>query len=269
MSSVRKLARAYLALLKASWMKALEYRAQVLLWLLGGIFPLVMLMVWLAVVAEAGPITGWGEKDFIAYYVGAALVFELTSAWTVWYWDEDIRTGNLSVKLLKPLDPQHHFVTEQLGWKIFVVVILVPILALVAWLSPWLDFGLSPARLGLFILSALAGYLVALMMSTTFGMIGFWSTQANNLYSLWFGVGQFLSGWIAPLALFPPNIRLLASWLPFRSTLGFPVEVLLGRVSRAEIVLGLVVSAGWILFFWIIYRVLWKLGLRRYEAVGA
>jgi ABC-2 type transport system permease protein len=107
------------------------------------------------------------------------------------------------------------------------------------------------------------------MMSTTFGMIGFWSTQANNLYSLWFGAGQFLSGWIAPLALFPPGIRMFATWLPFRSTLGFPVEVLLGRTSGPALALGFLVSAGWILFFWIIYRVLWKYGLRRYESVGA
>ena len=34
-------------------------------------------------------------------------------------------------------------------------------------------------------------------MAMAFATIGFWTTQAGNLYSLWWGIGAFLSGWIA------------------------------------------------------------------------
>ena len=86
---------------------------------------------------------------------------------------------------------------------------------------------------------------------------------------LWIGIGQFLAGWIAPLALFPAWFRQFASWLPFRSTLGFPVEILTGQLSWPEIRFGFLVTLGWILLFLAIYRLLWRMGLRRYEAVGA
>jgi ABC-2 type transport system permease protein len=263
------LLRVYRALLRTAWEYVLEYRAQALLWILSGIFPLVMMVVWLALVDEAGPISGWGRDDFLAYYIGAAVVYELTFSWTAWEWDEDIRTGNLSVKLLKPLDPIHHLLSQQLAWKIFILLFVVPIVILVAWLSPAIAYPLSAGRAAAFALAVAAGFTLSNVMSSAFAMLSFWSTLSGNVYGLWIGVGQFLAGWIAPLALFPAGVRLFASWLPFRSTLGFPVEILTGQLSWPEMGFGFAVTAGWILFFLAVYRHLWRLGLRRYEAVGA
>lgn len=262
-------ARVYRALLRVSWEMALEYRAQALLWILSGVFPLVMMVVWLALVDEAGPILGWDQDDFIGYYIGAAVVFELATAWTVFDWDEDIRNGTLSVKLLKPLDPGHHLLSRELGWKIFILFFIVPPVALIAWLSPRITYPVDTAMFLAFMLSVITGYLLSFLMSSAFAMISFWSTLSGNVYGLWIGIGQFLAGWIAPLALFPDWFRQVASWLPFRSTLGFPVEILTGQLSWPQILFGFEVTFGWISFFWIVYRTLWRKGLRRYEAVGA
>lgn len=261
--------RIYRALVRANLAKAMEYRAQIVLWLLSGVFPLVMMAVWLAVVHEAGPISGWGESAFVGYYVAAAVVYQLTFAWIIWQWNDDIRTGDLSVKLLKPIDPFHQLLSEQLGYKLFFVLVVVPIFILVALLLPGLHYPLTPVRLAVFILSVGMGFMVNVFMASTFAMIAFWSTQSNNLFGLWFGVGQFLSGWIAPLPLFPAFIRNLANWLPFRYTLGFPVEILLGQLNLAEIGKGFLTSLLWGIIFLFLYRKMWKLGLRRYEAVGA
>jgi ABC-2 type transport system permease protein len=266
---MRNLVRVYLALLKAAWATALEYRAQSLIWFLSFLFPLVMMAVWLAIVEEAGPAAGWDRSDFISYYVGAAIVNHLTVAWILWGWDEDIRTGTLSVKLLKPLDPLHHHLSEQLGWKIFFLVVILPVVAIVVWLLPEIHYPLTLA-LGLtFVLSVVAGFALNIMMASAFGVLAFWSTQVRNLYSLWWGVGQFLSGWIAPLALFPVGIRQVTYWLPFRSALGLPIDILMGRLTWPEVWFAFAVTGGWNLFFLIVYRVLWRIGLQHYEAVGA
>ena len=267
--SGRALARAYRALLKTAWATALEYRAQALLWILSFLFPLVMMVVWLAIVDEAGPAAGWDRADFVSYYVGVAMVNHLTFAWVVWNWDEDIRTGQLSTKLLKPLDPFHHLLSEQLGWKLFILLVIFPVVAVIAWLSPTISYPLTPGRTAACVLSVVAGFALSMLMGSTFGVLAFWSTQTHNLYSLWIGVGQFLSGWIAPLPLFPASIRRVAYLLPFRSALGFPVGILMGQLTWSEIGFGFAVTGGWILVFLILYRVLWRLGLRRYEAVGA
>ena len=138
----------------------------------------------------------------------------------------------------------------------------------VAWLLPVINYPLTPERAVAFIIALILGLGLSIAMSAAVAMIAFWSTQARNLYGLWIGVGQFLSGWIAPLALFPPATRNVAVWLPFRSTLGLPTEILMGRLSTGETLFGMTVAAGWIVAFGFLYRLLWARGLRRYEAVG-
>ncbi len=265
---MRKVIRAYPALLRAAWGQVLEYRAQTILWIISFLFPLVMMAVWLAVVDEAGPITGWGTADFASYYVGAAVMNYLTAAWIVWDWDDDIRTGSLSVKLLKPLDPIHHYTSQEIGWKIFILITLVPVVVVVAWASPYVNYPVTLARLVACAFGVAGGFLLNLLMSSAFAVMAFWTTQVRNVYQLVFGLGQFLSGWIAPLPLFPPAVRQAAYLLPFRSTLGFPIEILMGRLTWPEIWSGFAVTAAWILISFAVYRILWHFGLRRYEAVG-
>lgn len=264
-----RMVRLYAALLRAEWARVLEYRAQVVVWLLAGVFPLVMLVVWLALVNDAGAIAGWDRSDFIAYYVGAAVIHQFTFAWVMWQWDGAIRTGELSARLLKPVDPFHALAAEQLSWKLFVLLAIVPVVGLMAWLSPTLNFNLTPIRAVLVAVSTGLGLALGLAMGCALGMIAFWTTQSNNLFGLWFGVGQFVSGWIAPLDMFPAGFRQLAYWLPFRSTLGLPAEILTGQLTGREIAFGLAVTLAWIVIFTLVYRWLWRPGLRQYEAVGA
>jgi ABC-2 type transport system permease protein len=262
--------RVYQAMIKASWAEAVEYRAQMVVWMLSIIFPLVMMAVWLALVDEVGPAAGWERADFVSYYVGLMMVWYLTAGWQVWDWDEDIRTGKLSVKLLKPVDPFHHFFTDSLGWKLFFVVLIVPLIVAGAMLSPLINYPVTAASLLAFVLSVVAGLVLNVFIGSFFGMIGFWSTQsASSLWLVWYGAGQFLSGFIAPLALFPVGFRQVAFLLPFRSGMGFPVEILMGQLGWAEIGFGFAVTVGWTAAFLVLYRVLWRAGVKRYEAVGA
>jgi len=80
---------------------------------------------------------------------------------------------------------------------------------------------------------------------------------------------MMLSGNLAPLDLFPAPIPQLSVYLPFRYTLSFPVEILLGRVSGDQLWLGFAVQSLWLLATIVLYRVLWTRGLRQYSAFGA
>lgn len=264
----RKLVRVYSAMLKASLSGALEYRAQLFLWVISSVFPLVMMNVWLALVSEAKEIQGWDRADFLSYYVGMMLVTNMTGSWILWDWDDDIRTGALSVKLLKPVDPLHYIVANQLGWKMLVMLIMLPLVVVVAVISPEVNFPLTFPMLLAFIVTIILGFILQTVIACSFAMLGFWSTQVRNLYQLWWGVGQFLSGYIAPLAMLPPALQGIALLLPYRGYLGLPLEILTGALSWPEIGFGVIVSLVWMTVFFVIFRLLWRLGLRRYEAVG-
>jgi ABC-2 type transport system permease protein len=79
----------------------------------------------------------------------------------------------------------------------------------------------------------------------------------------------FLAGQIAPLTLFPNWIQILADILPFRWMLGFPVELVLGRLTQLQALEGLAAQAVWVIISLVLVRMVWRAGVRVYSAVGA
>src|SRR5512141_194996 len=110
--------KTYPTLLKAYYARAIEYRGQIIIWILSSILPLIMMMVWLTVSAEqGGSIGGYDAVGFISYYLMVVLFRRLTGVWIIWDMDHDIREGALSAQLLKPLNPMHHHFTRSLASK--------------------------------------------------------------------------------------------------------------------------------------------------------
>jgi ABC-2 type transport system permease protein len=56
--------------------------------------------------------------------------------------------------------------------------------------------------------------------------------------------------------------------LPFRTAMGFPVELLMGRLDAREAAYGFAVGLGWLVAFAVLYRIVWRHGVRRYQAVA-
>ena len=259
---------AYRALLRANIGIGIAYRARLTVWILSSLFPLLMMAVWLAVVDEVGPASGWDINDFVSYYAAAALLYHTTTSYLVWTWDRELRSGDLSFKLLKPIDPFHQYLTQELGFRVVVLVFLLPVLVGLTLFLPDLTYSPSVFQWLMAVIAVGAGFLLNVLMSLAFATIGFWTTQAGNLYALWWGIGAFLSGWIAPLQLLPDPVARAALLLPFRSSMGLPLEIILERLTIAEIGLGLAVTAAWMAIFALLYRLGWRRGLRQYQAVG-
>jgi ABC-2 type transport system permease protein len=263
-----RLPSAYAGLARSSVQVALTYRGRLVLWVLSGFFPLLLMAVWLTVVAESGPPAGWTTSDFLAYYAAAAVVWHLSGQHVVWDWDADLRSGDLSTRLLRPLHPFHQYAADDVGHRVVMLGWLVPALAVATLLVPGLDYDLTPSRAMLTLAAVLVGYALSLLMASTVALIGFWSTQTTNIWMLWWGIGSFFSGWVAPLELMPSWLQQLAVVLPFRATLGFPVELLCGRLSGDEVAVGFAVGVAWTMAFAALYVVGWRRGIRRFQAVA-
>jgi ABC-2 type transport system permease protein len=70
------------------------------------------------------------------------------------------------------------------------------------------------------------------------------------------------------LNILPPVLARVLSFTPFPYQLYFPVSVYLGQVKGAALVQGLLIQAGWVLFFYVLARVVWSRGIRKYSAAG-
>ncbi len=261
--------KAYPTLLQVYWARTLEYRAQIVIWILASILPLVMMLVWLTIAEEkGGSVAGYDQTSFISYFLVIIFMRRLTGVWIMWDLDRDIRQGSLSPQLLRPLDPAHYFLARILASRPLSIILMGPPIALASLLLG-AHYDLSLLSITLTLAAIVGATLIEFFAQMLMGALTFWISQTLALAESWFWLRNFFSGWIIPIDLFPPAAITALLYLPFRYTLSFPVEILLGRLPLIQIGQGLMIQYGWVLVFCIFYRWLWQRGLKRYSAVGA
>jgi len=169
---------------------------------------------------------------------------------------------------LKPVHPIHSDIADNVSSKLITLpfmVLIAVVLALIFHpaLSP------EPWAIGLFVPALFLAFLVRFLLEWTLAQVAFWITRVDAINQTYFVLLLFLSGQIMPLTLLPHPVRLVAEILPFRAMVGFPVELLLGRLTLSEALTGLGIQAAWVLVGLVLLRVVWRAGVRVYTAVGA
>ena len=66
-------------------------------------------------------------------------------------------------------------------------------------------------------------------MQYTFALLAFWTERASAVEQFWFLLYTFLSGMVAPLALFPDAVRAVVLWTPFPYLIYFPASILINQ----------------------------------------
>jgi ABC-2 type transport system permease protein len=231
--------------------------------------PLVYLIVWSTVSNTGGGSVGdYSTREFAAYFIVLMLVNHVTYTWIMYEFEYRVREGMFSVALLKPVHPIHSDIADNISSK----VITLPLMLLIAGglalmfhpvLAPplWAVIAAIPALTFAFILRFL--------LEWTLAQSAFWITRVNAINQIYFVLVLFLSGQIAPLTLFPAPVQVIASILPFRWTISFPVELLLGRLTSTAFWTGLGAQVVWLVIASALLRFVWRAGVRIYSAVGA
>jgi ABC-2 type transport system permease protein len=265
-----KVIRAYRAVFLATFQTAVQYRLQMVLWLLGNIVrPVVFLAAWAAVArAQGNNVGGFSAGDFAAYYVALTLVGQLTQSWNAYEFEQEVRLGKLSPKLLRPFHPLNYAIADNLVWKVFTLPFLLPVLALIA-LTFHAQFATQPWNVALFVPSVILAAGLRFTLGWVMAALAFWTTRVEAIASLFDRVGFIFAGQVAPLALLPGILQGIAYVLPFGYMLGVPADMLRGGLSIERAALLLAGQAMWFGISLLLFQVIWRAGLRQYSAVGA
>jgi ABC-2 type transport system permease protein len=241
-----------------------------LLWLVGNLLrPVIFLAAWAAIArARGNSVGGFTVEDFATYYIVLTLVIQLTNCWDAWEFEYQVRTGQLSPKLLRPLHPLHYSIVDNINWKLFTLPALLPVLAFIGW-SFHAHLTLQPRNVALFVPSLLMAAALRFLFGWVMAALAFWTTRVTAISSLFESVFFIFAGNLAPLALLPGVLGTIAYVLPFGYMLGVPVDILRGGVSpdRALVLLG--IQLAWLVVTAVGFRAIWRVGLRQYSAVGA
>jgi len=231
--------------------------------------PIIYLVVWSTIAdsSQGGEVGGYTAGAFAAYYIVWTLVRNMNIVFTPYGWEWRIQKGELSAMLLQPLHPLHQDLAYFAGWKVVVIILWLPLAAILALaFHPTLSPNLL--EIGVFFLAIWGAYLIRSMLLWLLGMISFWTTRVAALFGLYFAAELLLSGRLVPLSLMPLWVQQLAWFLPFRWTFGFPIESLIGTLSTADLLIGLAMQVVWIILGTLLVSLVWRVGIRRYSAVG-
>jgi ABC-2 type transport system permease protein len=255
------------ALIFRLWQSYLASRGFFWVLALGHLMPILIYMfVWMTA-ASQNSVGGFDRDAFVVYYLAMMVLHELTYPSSNYTVGDVIRTGGFSTWLLRPLHPIYEaigtdFASKAVGMPFTILVAL----GLWAVLRPAVQF--TAENLFLFFLAMLLAYTLRFILAYALALLALWSQRADALLNLNDTLLFLFAGQVAPLALLPQSLQNVALLLPYRYMLGFPVEVLMGRLSQAQLGGGFLGLGIWILIALLLHQLVWKRGLRHYSAVG-
>ena len=259
--------RAFPTLLRIGVAEVVAYRAEFLVWILTTNMPLVMLALWHAVAAD-GPVGRFDQTQFTAYFLGVLAVRLVTSNWMAWQMSMEIRDGTLSAKLLRPIHPLYAYGAQHLAAIPLRIIVVSPIVVALLATSWGRLVRHDPRVLLLLILSLVGAWLLIYFSMILLGAVAFFVDSAMGVFELWIGVHGIFSGYLIPLEVLPGWVNKVASVLPFRFMLAFPVETLVGLLSPAEAARQLVAQWLYVVLTGVAALRLWNAGVRRFAAFG-
>ena len=248
------------------------YRWNFLLRTVFGIVPLVgMIFIWRAVFDASGkPISGYDYSSMIYYFMVTVFLDNLiTPTEDEWQIAAEIREGKISAYLIKPMNYLLYRITAYLSYRLlYIAVVFIPIvilgivfrehIRLPAHASTWLLLALS---------TCMAAFIQFFIAYAT-AMLSFWILEISTIVFILYSFEYFLSGHVFPLDIMPAWMQGFIKWSPFAYELYFPAQIAMERIQGAALWQGLAIQAGWLALVWLLARLLWMRGIKRYQAFG-
>jgi ABC-2 type transport system permease protein len=252
----------------------LTYRFNFLARALFGLIPLIaMLYVWRKIYSGkgAGSMVGsYSLAEMISYYLLTTVVDALTAVnEDDWQIAADIKDGNISQFLLKPIDYLWYRLCLFLSGRVtYLAVAAAPLTVFILYLHQY--FVLPPTWLafGGFLVSTVLTALLQFFMSYSMAMLAFWVLEVSTFIFILFAFEYLASGHLFPLDILPPGLEQVLYFTPFPYQLYFPVSIYMGKVSGAEMLRGLLIQGLWVFAAYCAARFAWRRGIKKYSAVG-
>jgi ABC-2 type transport system permease protein len=252
----------------------LAYRFNFLARSLFGLIPLMaVLYVWRTIYSAKpadATVSGYTLAEMISYYLLVTIVDALTAVnEDDWQIAADIKDGNISQFLLKPIDYLWYrlclFVS---GRATYLAVAVIPVTLFVLCLHEYFTLPADWATLGLFLLSALLTAVLQFFLSYTMAMLAFWVLEVSTFIFILYAFEYIASGHLFPLDILPPALARALSFTPFPYQLYFPISIYMGKATGAGLGRGFAIQIAWVIGAYLLARFAWQRGIKKYAAVG-
>ena len=251
---------------------ALEYRVNFLISLISAIYPIIIQsFLWTAIFQNSDQpvVYGYTYRQMMAYTFLAGLVARIVRTGFEYDIMDDVKNGKFSRFLVQPLGYFPYRMCNYLGQKLPNLSMILAILVIVLLgLNAFWGVSVEFLRILAFLVTLAFAVTLNFLIFYCFSAVSFWIVEVGFLFEGIRIVTVLLSGGIFPLEVFGTRFVQVMNLLPFKYTVNYPINVLNGQMAPVGILTGMLIQCAWIAAFLFIANGLWRLGSRRYVAVG-
>lgn len=270
------------------------YRFKAIMWSLSTLFNmLIQYYLWKSIYSEInGDFMGIRQGNYMVYITFGVVFYNLTSCMENMNISEDIKSGNISMNLLKPISYKSMVFFRHMGSKIGEMIGLLPLFAIAILLTGRNEWNII--LILCFICSTLLAFLLIFLFTYIMGLLTFWTTNYWGIQFLTNALTGLFSGQLFAINFYTelgngtqifnttldfihaPGFRIffaffgkMAHCLPFQGMYYTPMSILSGIVKTPlDIAWHLAVQAGWIIILSIFSQIMWKAAQRKITILG-
>jgi len=240
----------------------LSYRTEVWLSILGNfIMIFIQVSIWKAIMGESN-VAGISLEQMITYTIINTIILSLLLTNVFRTVDQDLKSGKISIYLIKPTRYSLLLIAENLGRVMYRFTFTsIPTMIICIFL-----FNVSypsSAKHGIyFILSICICMTLSFLLGYLIALISFWFLTTFALEWSLSALMTVFSGSFFPIWFFPDFWAKIAQMLPFQF-LGFiPASIYLGEIQESDLFITTIVGLAWCLGLTCLVMSLWKWAMR-------
>ena len=255
--------------IKAYFLNESIYKQQLVGWIVADTVKITALIfVWMNVAQTRVDI----DTSYVAsYYVLVMLIQKITSDFTIENGVREMINGKFSNLIIKPFNYLIEYVGRDLGNNILRFMLFIPIFIIGVFIlsanNLWI-YEFNFLRLIFFVFSLIIAFIINFLLGNIFSLPALRIKEMDGIRIFYYNTASMLSGEFIPIVFLPSFGQYILKILPFRYTLSFPAEILLGEVDMIGGLHGFVISIVWVGILYLVYKVTFSHFIRYYEAEG-
>ncbi|MBX7139063.1 MAG: ABC-2 family transporter protein [Oligoflexia bacterium] len=229
----------YGSFIRNAFLKMLAYRARYYTGIATYLFFVaVYYFIWQAIFAgkpEGYRISGYTLPEMLTYvsvgWIARSFYFSNIDD----EMDDLVRSGQISVYLLRPVNFQAMMIFQAVGEALFRITFFsLPVGAVILLCFP-INPPPSSADFLLFALSTALGFLTMASINFLVGLLAFYFKSVDGIMRAKYNLINLFSGLLLPLSFLPDWLRVAMEVLPFKSIAYVPLNFYLGKVPPEQI----------------------------------
>jgi ABC-2 type transport system permease protein len=238
--------RLYYEIALRSFRRATTYRSAYIAGVLtNAFFGALRSFVYIAIYGAGGSVAGFSVSDAISYSWATQSLISIGAGWIIARGlMESIKTGDVVTDLARPWNFYGYWLSQSLGECGFNLLVRGALTYLIGALYFHAHIP-TPAQALSFAVSVTLALVLSFAFSFIVNLTAFWLIENNGVVMIANIMLNFFSGFLLPIAFFPPALATIARLLPFQAISGLPVQIFLGQLTGAALGQALLLQLFW------------------------